>query len=221
MRLLRDLRFQLFYRCLTRKGVPVIRLGDVCAWSFCEEGLNAQSKILCAGAGNDISFEAALIKRYGCQVVLLDPSPTGSATVRREAIPGDQLHFMPIGLAGREGVLNFLAPRDAREGSFRESPADVPGTLQFACKTLSGLVTQLSWTRIDLLKMDIEGFEYEVLRDLIANRIEVRQICVEFHYGPAFHHGRNEMVRAIFALRRAGYDLVHRIHQDHTFLRRR
>jgi hypothetical protein len=29
------------------------------------------------------------------------------------------------------------------------------------------------------------------------------------------------MVRMIFALRRAGYDLICRVQQDHTFLRRR
>jgi FkbM family methyltransferase len=221
MRLFRDLRFQLFYWWLTRRGIPLIRLGDICAWSFCEDGLNSQSRILCAGAGNDISFEKALIARYGCPVVLLDPSPTGTATIQRESIPGDRLRFMPIGLAGQEGRLNFQAPGDPGEGSFRESAQPAPAASQFPCQTLSGLMAQLGWTRIDVIKMDIEGFEYGVLRNLLESRIDVQQICVEFHYGPAFNHQRNEMVRMIFALRRAGYDLICRVQQDHTFLRRR
>ena len=34
---------------------------------------------------------------------------------------------------------------------------------------------------IDLLKIDIEGFEYEVLEDCLEDRIPIKQICVEFH----------------------------------------
>ena len=61
--------------------------------------LGPDSRILSAGAGNDISFEKALTERYGCRVVLLDPSPTGVATVERENLPADKLIFMPVGLA--------------------------------------------------------------------------------------------------------------------------
>jgi FkbM family methyltransferase len=215
---IKNLRFRLFYRLLTKTGVPLVTLGDVCKWTFCDAGLNPASAVLCAGAGNDISFEKSLIAHYNCKVVLLDPSPTGIATVQREKICEKQLQFMPAGLAGRDDTLNFQNPANPTEGSFRRSGSSTG--LQFHCKSLSTIISELNWTRIDLLKMDIEGSEYEVIHEMLAKRLAVRQLCVEFHYGPEFQHNRSEMIQAVFALKKAGYDLIHHTSRDHTFLRR-
>ncbi len=74
-------------------------------------------------------------------------------------------------------------------------------------------------TSIDLLKIDIEGFEYEVLESCLAERIPIRQICVEFHDSfPEIPKARTQ--RMIRALESHGFDLIHRHRHDHTFLRR-
>lgn len=215
---LKDLRFQFFYYLVTKTGIPLVTLGKINQWTFCDAGLNSQSNILCAGAGHDISFEKELIVRYGCQVVLLDPSPTGVATVREENIPPGLLRFMAIGVAGHDGILNFQNPEDAMEGSFRTAAAQAGG-LQFSCKSLSTLMSELGWRHIDLLKIDIEGCEYGVIQEMLDKQLLVKQMCVEFHYGPLFDdHRRAEMIGSILALRRVGYELVHHVHRDHTFL---
>jgi len=41
---------------------------------------------------------------------------------------------------------------------------------------------ELRHASIDLLKMDIEGAEYDVLADMISQRIPVKQLLVEFHH---------------------------------------
>ena len=72
-------------------------------------------------------------------------------------------------------------------------------------------------TRIDLLKMDIEGFEYEIIEDVLRNSIDIRQICVEFH-----HFFKNigflDTARAILNLKRSGYSLIYKTRFDYTFL---
>jgi hypothetical protein len=40
---------------------------------------------------------------------------------------------------------------------------------------------QLGHNRLDVLKVDIEGAEYEVLPALLADGIEIDQILIEFH----------------------------------------
>ena len=221
VRFFKDLRFRWFYGLLTRSGIPLTTHGGICQWTIAEGGLGPASTVLCAGAGHDISFEKALLTAYGCKVVLLDPSPTGIATVRRENLPAGQLQFLPVALAAQDGRLKFQAPEDSLEGSFRAEPHGAAAELEFPTRSLSSLMNELGWRHLDLLKMDIEGCEYAVIDHLLAERLDVRQICVEFHHGLTFGHTRNETIRAILRLRRAGYDLVHRHHQDHTFLRRR
>jgi FkbM family methyltransferase len=219
-RWLKDIRFRLFYHLLIKRCANLVALGDVCRWTICDEGLSASSHILCAGAGNDISFEKALSRVFHCNVVLLDPSPTGIETARRERLPNENLKFLPIGLAGEDGPAWFQQPDDSSEGSFFRGPALTKDGCTFQCETLSTVMLKLGWDRIDLLKIDIEGFEYEVIHHMLRKQLKVRQICVEFHHGDRFGHGPSETIKAIVALHRAGYRLIHRTCWDHTLVKR-
>jgi len=218
-RLLRDLRFHLFYWWAIKRRTPLKTLGTTCQWTISEQDLGPNSNILCAGAGYDISFELSLISSHGCSVVLLDPSPPGIETVAKANLPESQLKFMPIALGGVDGSIGFRAAHDPTEGSF-VGDESTSGAFQFPCKTLPTLLAELGWSQIDLLKIDIEGFEYPVLQDILDRGLNVKQICVEFHHGPQFGRANSETVRMILALRRAGYDLVHRFYWDHTFILR-
>jgi FkbM family methyltransferase len=210
----------LFYRLFTtaRKGLE--RLGGECAWTLATEGLNRESRVLSAGAGHDISFELELIRRFGCRICLLDPSPTGEETLNLlgNARP-QELEFVRAGLAGKEGELAFDNPLDATEGSFRFGEEKGEGGLSFPCLTVAGAMKERGWSRLDLLKIDIEGFEYGVLDSVLGRRLEIRQICVEFHHGRGFPFTRWDTIRAIARLRMAGYRLIHKIHSDHTFIK--
>lgn len=220
VRWVKDLRFRIFYSLITKKRAGLVTVGGACPWTICTTRLGADSHVLCAGAGNDISFEKALIASYGCSVVLVDPSPTGVVTVKKENIALENLRFLPVGLAGINGLVCFQEPCDRTEGSFVRG--EKPGSVghKFPCKTLSSLITEFAWNDIDLLKIDIEGSEYDVIRDIVENGLNVKQICVEFHHGANFGHKRKDTVRAILALRKAGYDLIHRTGWDHTFFQR-
>jgi FkbM family methyltransferase len=220
-RWLKDLRSWVFYGLITKRRLDLVTLGDTCQWTICDDGLDADSRVLCAGAGNDISFEKALITSYGCKVVLLDPSPTGTATVQRENLSGENLKFLPIGLAGVDDVIEFEEPRDPKEGSFVGNPKFNSAAHKFRCQTPSALMSELAWRHIDLLKIDIEGFEYQVIQHILQKGLSVKQICVEFHHGDPFPYRREDTIRAILALRKGGYDLVHRSSWDHTFIQRR
>jgi hypothetical protein len=60
-------------------------------------------------------------------------------------------------------------------------------------------------TRIDLLKLDVEGAEYDVLDAMLADDLEVRILCVEFHKDPSIDP-MSSMTRRLAA---AGYDAFH------------
>lgn len=219
MRFLRDLRYRIFYGLALRKGWLLMALGDraqECDWNIHPGELGPSSVVYSGGVGNDISFEHALARQFGCAVVLFDPSPTGRATM---ALPENQLgafHFVPIALAGHSGELTFHAPIHAAEGSFYHSAA--PGAaVHVPCTTLTALMEKQGHAWIDLLKLDIEGSEYEVLDEIVTRRIPVRQICVEFHHGLMPHIRRSQTIRAILRLLWRGYRLLDQTGNNHTF----
>lgn len=66
---------------------------------------------------------------------------------------------------------------------------------------------------IDLLKMDIEGFEYEIIDQFLDEHIPIRQLCVEFH--PWLRPGVT--LKTIARLYKSGYRIIHKHRGDHTF----
>jgi len=74
--------------------------------------------------------------------------------------------------------------------------------------SLKTIMNKLGHQRLDLLKLDIEGGEYEVLNNLIASEIVVDQLLIEFH-----HNYRSipfSMTKdALDSLREEGYQIFH------------
>jgi len=157
------------------------RIGGEAAWRVIASTKLADGWVISGGAGNDISFELELIGRFGAKVHLFDPSPTGAATISRVQ-PCAGLWFHPVGLAGQDGDIAFGRPENSAEGSYRFVAGSGTKALSFACRRLSTWLRERGVDKISLLKIDIEGLEYEVLPDLIAAGYQPRQIAVEFHH---------------------------------------
>jgi FkbM family methyltransferase len=174
------------------------------------DGLDARAVVYSFGVGEDASFDLGLIERYGCMVHAFDPTERSVAWARANV---DHLLWKlhPVGLAASDGEAAFTSPANKAHVSFfraTEESAPNQDTVQLAVRSLPSIMQELSHDRIDLLKMDIEGFEYEVLQSLLGGPIRPSQIAVEFHhrmygYTPA---ATNE---AVMALRQNGYLLFH------------
>lgn len=194
-------------------------LGGICPWSLDVSLLNKSSKVVSGGVGGDISFELELARETGCEIALFDPSPTGRATIDRLAPLPENIRFHAMALAGEPGQRQFAAPFDADEGSFREPYGAASPAFEWPCASVEEFLRREEWPQLELLKLDIEGFEFEVLNAMLQSRIRPRQLLVEFHYGRELNHSFWEYLRLLFRLRLAGYTLVHRTKDDHSFLR--
>lgn len=194
------------------------KIGVASSWHVKTGQLNRNSVVYSAGVGLDVSFEKELIRRFEVDVQLFDPTPTGVATMRRPENGLPQLHFHCVGLAGsRIEAARFALPKDPREGSFTVAGTD-GDSVEFQCKDLRSLMAERGHRRIDLLKMDIEGFEYGVVDDIVSYSIDVTQICVEFHHF-LDHVPRRMTSSAVRRLRSAGYSLIYKSQCDYTFFR--
>jgi FkbM family methyltransferase len=191
---------------------PDIRaVGDLASGGWCVSINGPLSVAYCAGVGLDMSFELELAKIALKPVLVFDPSPTGIDTVAKSDI--QNIKFFPVGLAAHTGSIEFSLPKDAAEGSYSVVQDGVE-TVRFDCYDLGTLMKTNGDSYIDLLKMDIEGFEFDIVNQLLDRRIPVLQLCVEFH--PWLRPG--ETMKTIARLYRAGYRLIHKKRGDHTFL---
>lgn len=192
------------------------------AWNVASGSLSTDSVVVAVGVGHDISFDLAVSEKHGCRIILLDPSPTGKATIERHSPLPENMTFLPVGLSSKDGTVCFADPMHPDEGSYRiASEAGSGGPHSFQCRRLSTIMDENNFAHIDLLKIDIEGFEYGVLDDLLLTRKDVRQICVEFHHGVVPGITRMQTLKAILRLTFAGYQLCNHEGLNHTFIRRK
>jgi FkbM family methyltransferase len=168
----------------------LVRIGSDYGGRVIPDGLLDEASVCYSGGvGLDASFDLGLIERYGCRVHAFDPTPAASAYARHVATQDERFEFHPLALWSSDGELTLWAPED-RDPQQVENWSSAPDarngqTLSAPCRSLESLSRELGHSRIDLLKLDIEGAEYEVLASALDDGIEIGVICVEFHKTPS------------------------------------
>ncbi len=146
--------------------------------------LNENSIIYSFGIGKDISFDLACIKNHHCEIFAFDPTPKSIEWIARQKLP-KQFHFHNYGISNSEtGLVDFYLPVNPKgiSGSLVAHDAvDKGRTINVLMKTFNDITSELKHYHIDVLKIDIEGAEYEVLENIIESPVTIDQLLIEFH----------------------------------------
>ena len=182
--------------------------------------VRADPLVVDCGLGRDISFDVAFLSRFGGTVIGIDANPESLAWCRDRCPPGMHLLDRAFWTASGE-TLRFHLPRvkaqlprgaDGVSGSLLGSHEYVAGgrSRPVATIDLETVLADAGRVDCDVLKLDIEGAEYEVVPDLARRGLlaRCRQLLVEFHHGVTAHsEAHTESVVA--AVRAAGFQLAH------------
>jgi FkbM family methyltransferase len=133
------------------------------------------------GIGTDISFDLQLIKNFGVTVFAFDPTPKSIDWLNKQQLPANFKVF-PVGLASYTGEADFYLPQNENHVSASMISKQSNDFIRVKVKKLGDIMKELNHTSIDLLKIDIEGAEYDVVDDIIDSGIEIRQLLIEFHH---------------------------------------
>jgi FkbM family methyltransferase len=190
------------------------RYGGYC---LCPEGIGPRSVFYSFGAGEDISFDLAMAERFGLEVHIFDPTPRAIAWLESQSLP-PAFRIHPYGLADFDGKTLFYPPRKKANisHSILERPRTADRAVKVEFRRLGTIMEELGHQRVDVLKMDIEGAEYSVLRDILGSSIAAAQILVEFH-----HHFDNidisETRQIVDQLNLAGYRIFYISGSGHEY----
>jgi hypothetical protein len=217
-----------------RRDLGLEQIGvDYGSWWIVPSLLNADSCVLSGGAGKDISFELTIAARFGCRIALFDPSPTGQVTFQKllrssqfgaqaglspsSSIANEKLRCYTVGLAETSQRMTFAPPQDGSDGSFTMASTASTDQVEFECLSPHDALTRAAFTSIDLLKIDIEGFEYGFVHALLKTENYPAQIAVEVHHFlPGISYRQTwDMIRELY---RAGYRIAHKKHKDYLFV---
>ncbi len=193
-------------------------------WSIPAGSLGPDSVVVDVGLGEDISFSTSLIDRYQCSVHGFDPTPRAIDYVEKLAYPKFLLH--KFGVASRSGLASFYLPNNKLHVSGTLARANHTGTqkIEVELVTLDNVATLVGSERIDLLKLDIEGAEYELLLDecFARHSAHIGILCIEFHHRwPS--HGAQATEQVVKQLNKLGFLCIwanDTTNEEFTFVRR-
>ncbi len=193
---------------------PTEKLGsEYGGWQVPLDQLTEGAVCYCVGAGEDITFDLALLER-GCDVYTNDPTPRAIAYV--ESI--GEVKFLPFGVWSSNITQRFYAPKNPEHVShsivnLQKTDAD--------CKTVKEIMRLNGHERLALLKIDIEGAEYEVIKSVMADKIPVTVLCIEFdEIHTALDGGRRKRIQdAARMIVDSGYKLISVDVSNYTFLK--
>jgi len=190
-------------------------------WNIVTKNINSNSIVYSFGVGEDASFDLALINEFGLTVHAFDPTPKSIDWVKTQNFP-DRFVMHEYGLAAIDGEVLFNPPQNPKHVSHTllDRPATNVKAIPVHVKKLRTIMDALEHSQIDILKMDIEGAEYEVINDIVESKIRPKQLLVEFHHRfPGV--GITTSKKAINKIRLIGYQLfsVSPSNQEFGFIR--
>ncbi|WFL78715.1 FkbM family methyltransferase [Altererythrobacter arenosus] len=162
------------------------------------------------GIGEDISFDLAAIEAFRCRIHGFDPTPRCRTWIEQQSL-SENFIFHPVGLAGEEGEIEFFAPENDAHVSYSAQPApksNVALKIVAPVKRLDDLIAENGSGPPQILKMDIEGFEYDVIEDILRGEFRPRQWLVEFHHR-MYGIPTERTINAVSRIREAGYKLFY------------
>lgn len=178
-------------------------------WQVPVNKIKKGSVCYCVGAGEDISFDVELVTKFGCEVFIFDPTPRAKAhfeylencvltgkkaevnsSAKRKVkdfypvLTKDQLEklrFFPYGIWSKLETKKFYVPKKSSYVS--HSIVNIQHTKEYFeadCVTIKEMMQQLGHNTLEILKLDIEGAEYEVIDSILQDNIVIKILCFEF-----------------------------------------
>lgn len=163
------------------------------------------------GIGEDLSFSEDLMKAFSPEIYAFDPTPHAIQFVQSHEISkNSHFHFSPVGLSDKdENALFFIKPDGAKDvsGSVIPRRSLLKEGIVVKMESISTISKKNGHTRIDLLKMDVEGSEFKVVEGLRDSNVIINQICLEVH-DRFYKDGISQLKKLLLTMRSMGYILI-------------
>lgn len=158
--------------------------------------------ILDCGVGYDLTFAEAILARRKVNIIGIDPSIAVHRYVQGQWMPAEY-SFMRGAVSRQSKVKMYFSKNiQGSESTLSDHRSVIGGNSSYEAEGVR--LDKLLNPRTSLVKLDIEGMEYEVYRDSFG----VTQVCIEFHHGIVETFTEQETLRIVDEFRDYGYEIA-------------
>jgi FkbM family methyltransferase len=184
--------------------------------------LSAASVVIDAGCSYEADFSQYLIGRHGVRAFGVDPTRKHRDALQRlEAQYPGRFQHLSCAIAAADGTLTFHESRINESGSLFTDHVNVlhdeTTSYDVEAVSLGTLLRRVGVESVDILKLDLEGAEYELFERLTPGELRpFRQVFVEFHHHAVGHFGEADTRRLVDRV--AGFGFRTFSVDDHNYL---
>lgn len=175
------------------------------------------------GIGEDSSFDNEIINKYKGQVFAFDPTPKAIDYVNKSGLMESPLfRFFNYGISSKNDIQKFYLPDNKEHVSgsiIQHELLNKNDVIEVNMKSLITVIKELKHDKIDIIKMDIEGAEFDVLQKFFEDQKEniFDYLCIETHER-FFENPKRVLDGFIQLLNKKGYIDIYRECDEYLFV---
>lgn len=183
-------------------------------WTMCTPLYSLKDQLVYTiGVGRNIKWDEAIMQEFHTIHHGWDPTPTAQDFFSKRSIPS-QFYFHNVGLAAYDGSIRLKLPEGNADSYtvMQQKGIAKKGTEGvYPVLTLQSMMRHNHHDHLAILKIDVEGAEFEVIKLWHQKNAEIAadQVLIEFH-GRYFDSGANMVREAVKQMAELGFMLVHR-----------
>ena len=174
----------------------------------CFEALKKCENLITLGVGDDISFEIDFEKRINSKKVkMYDYSVNNFSFLkiilkyfRRLITFRTKLDNFINSVKNYSNFLNFIKKKNVFFEKLR-----IVNKLKFKNDITLNTILKNTYNKKNLLKIDIEGSEYEIINDIIRHNSKIKMLIIEFHW---INKNKNLFIHSLKRLK-SNFDVIH------------
>ncbi len=168
--------------------------------------------VIDVGCGSVAEFSTNMIERYNAKCYCVDPTlkhkPALSDLARKY---GDRFTHIPFAVCANDGMLTFFQSNVNESGSVMTDHINVVHDegISYEVRGITpiSLLNYLELESVDILKLDIEGAEYELLEKLDRKElIPFEQIFIEFHHHAIERYTEKDTLKIVQKICKFGFE---------------
>lgn len=152
-------------------------IDKICEHTFIKGLINKDSVVLDLGA-NEGAFSKAISEKFGCKVYAIEPVLHLFELIKET----DFIKKIQAAVAAKSGMVKIYLPEDRCATMHGKNKELAAKSIDAEAFSFADLIKKLEISKIDMVKMDIEGEEIPILESLTAEELKkASQWTIEFH----------------------------------------
>jgi len=176
-----------------------------------KDDIGDSSAVVDVGCGYEADFSVHMINTYGADAIGIDPTEKHARPLRElEKKSNGKFKHKKWLISKESGKVTFYESIENESGSIDQEHINIRKGTSHAYEVesvnLNDLPSHLNLKEISILKLDIEGAEFDLFRELDSINLEpFRQLYIEFHHRSVKRYSKKDTLRVVRSIRDKGF----------------